>query len=674
MTVILLFCATFLSVDKPYLTDDPLFQLPSRPGYSKSYFANSITNFRKQKLGMLLYRAYKTPDSLEKEALTIEASQHDFLTAWGATGRKKAVRQLMFLLPNLDQKAWIQSALTGLAFSMNQQGHRFLVRNVGNYEISLHEITPILNAVAMKNPLELVPLLSNARLAQSAASVLLNVPSLAVEKALYQAAILSRVSFSTYVQYIGKTMRYFPRSRQTGICHRLFNVYQRVVASNASMGHYWKVLARCPGTIKDPRWLALLGEEETKLLMLKAMRNQKNRFFGAFLSKPIQDLMTEYIGSPGWERLFLSILGKITDDKSIKMVASYVLSPNLWLREEALASLAFGAHPTSGRMLHAAALESAGEEAVLYFAPYFFSIRNWSWQHKSMAPLEGVLKRYIKAKDKAYSNAAMFSLAWHPRGSYRSIWWPRAMDFHKELVKDKKWEALAGFLPVMANHPKSLPILRKALLHQSASVRGAAAFSLGRLKDTASTKRLFAMAQTLTENVAVNATWALGQLSGTRSLLRKLLQSGSVNVAGNAAMALMRKDATGTRSRFCSTFFTQFTRNRLSPTVLTRVVTWLKLRCVAQNDRFLYRFSATVPQYLVLSYYSGGDLDFLSNAALRPRVFFLRLLNRFHVGQVGKPYKINLESGEVLFGHTTFGGVVFYPGHVEPDAAVTWLN
>jgi len=665
-------CMSLCTAGKPNLSDDPLFKIPSSASSSSSYFLSSLKNFRTQKLGALLERAYRDPASILRQAATIDASGHELLVAMGATG-KKGVARLKLLLGLLERAEWIESAFNGLALSMTAEGHRAIVKNIGRYELRTDKISPILNAVGMRDPLTLVPLLSKPRLAQSAAEVMLAIPSLAVEMPLYAAVLRGRISLATYVSFLYRTMPHYPAARQENICRRLFALYPRVASAGISKREYWSVLSRCPSSLVDPRWLVLLGDEDYKLLMFKAMRNRRGMFFPGSLSKPLRDLMTEYIGSPGWERLMLSILGRIEEDKAVLMVASYVLSPNLWLREEALASLAFGAHLTSGKMLHAAALESAGEEAVLYFAPYFRNIAGRSWRAKSMKPLLGVLRRYIRAKDPAYSHAALFSLAWTPGSGSRTLWWPKAVEYHKGLVKEKKWGPMAGILPVMANHPLALPMLRLALSHEAADVRAAAALALGRLKDGQSKARLSALARSLTARVAVNATWALGRLEGTGGILRSLLSSSSQEVAGNAAIALMRRQPAGSMA-LCSTLFGQFTKNRLPAAVLVNAVSWMRRHCTAIHGTALLRFVASVPQFLVLTYFQGGDTNGLLRYQTRHKGFFLRLLNRFHVGQEGKPFRLNLTSGEVLYGSTTFGGVAYFPQEACADAPITWLN
>jgi hypothetical protein len=137
----------------------------------------------------------------------------------------------------------------------------------------------------------------------------------------------------------------------------------------------------------------------------------------------------------------------------VRRVASYVLHENLWLREHALSSLSMGAHPLAGRMLHAAALENAGEEAIAYFLPYLHYTRDLPAHSAQRSTLVQVAKRYLKSREPSYVQASLFVLAFAPGGPEKEAW-PVADSIARDQVLRKDWNAFAALLPVLARFPQ----------------------------------------------------------------------------------------------------------------------------------------------------------------------------------------------------------------------------
>jgi hypothetical protein len=660
----------------PWLVEDPLFKIPSGAGYrKKSYWENRVTNFHKTKEGKLLKSAWLTPDKLQKGVGKITAKSRDFLSAWGATGRVDASKHLINLIPTLTMESWLSSAFIGLARSMIPDSHEFIVKNIKYYQIKNSYLRQVFDLIAIKDPTTLIPLLKLPKFAVLASDSMRRVPDLKVEPFLRHAVLLKTLPIGNYLSFVSSVMPFLPSTAKKGVCRFLFN--RLPLPSSGSIGNsstYIRILSHCTGSINDPRWLALLGREGVKLVVLKSMRKQNHFDYPKLFSQPARDLMTEYTGSPGWERLLLSVLGKIRDVKSIKKVASYVLSPNLWLREEALTSLAFGTDPVSGRMLHAAALESAGEEAVEYFIPYIYNVKNKKWGPKSIKALEGVALKYLRAKDQSYKRAALFVLANLPSGKYQSKWWPEAVKFINKFKEKKSYDFIAGFLPQISNHKTGVVVLRSALYNNNAMVRAGAAFSLGLANDKKSIKSLYNLSKTVSKKVAVNASWALGQIKGSDSYLKLLLNSFHKEVVGNVATALMRREySIKGKGKQCNAIFKVVKNRSANPIVIGQALVWLRKKCSHMNKSNLFRWAATHPYFIITPLFKSGNLPYHEQFG-KKGPFFLRLLNRYHIGKEGKPYKLKFPSGEIVYGWTTFGGVVFHSSLPKNGVSVEFLK
>ncbi len=668
MTVLFIL-VTLLPTGPQTTTKDPLFSLPTRTRHSRETILQvTLERFWKQPLGRLLHQAYEDPKGFGRMRPLYPKDQNT-LVAWGSTGDPKALSFLRLLLPQLTNKEWIVGALAGLARSQDPKAHKYLIKALPHYSSLLSQETGnILFYLALRSTRQLLPLLSNSPLGSFVGPLFARFPDPSLASELFKATQKNQLSLKNYLTFFNAIIPYISKPQREGICAQLFDLHSQSLKGAKVPGFYYTVLSHCDNTYSDPRWLVLMGDENQQLPIFKALRNRVGRLLSSTYSQPLRDLMTEYVGAAGWEQLFLTVLGRIQEKQAVRMVASYVLSRNLWLREEALTSLAQGAHPTSGRMLHAAALESAGEEAVLYFAPYFWNIRERPWASASAKPLLGILQRYIKAKSNSYMRAALFSLAYTPWGGSR-VWWPWAQALAKRQLKLKRFNRLSGLVPVLSRSKKSVKLLRGWLNSPHVGLRSQAAWGLGVLRDQESLSALSRLARTLTNRVSTNATWALGRLKGSEAVLYELLNSPEPQVATNAALALLRRSSKGTIP--CSKLFEKYQKGGFTPKGMGRVSVALRRECRKTVLSRFRRWMAALPGMEVMPLLNIRTFDpGVSGVA---RGLYLRLLSKFHIGIEGRPYRLTTQSGETLYGVTGFGGFLFHP-HLPSDTTVEWLK
>ncbi|MBU1068667.1 hypothetical protein KJ975_03775, partial [Myxococcota bacterium] len=368
----------------PDFTRDPLFRLPTEPRTADvSEWTRLLNSHFEHEANAVIFRSPDLIDEIRgKLSGTVPYGELFFLEAWGASGDPKAVPRLMQWYGKVAEPLWAYSILAGLARSMDPAAHRFIMEKlqfiemnqlpvrVGNLRIEPAKLVVFLAAA---DPLALAPLLADARTSSWVAEILLKAPHPGQAAAWLSAAQAQRLELYKFLSYLELVFFALEGRDRDAVCDYLWK--QLPVGSSATDVQVVQLLSQCPGAGTDPRWVALLGRDPVNLLLLKAVRDQSQVRIDGAGRKPLMALMKEYAGQPGWERILLDVLGQVQDEQTVKTVASYVLHNNLWLREQALSALSLGAHPLAGNMLHAAALENAGEEAIAYFLPYLHHTR-----------------------------------------------------------------------------------------------------------------------------------------------------------------------------------------------------------------------------------------------------------------------------------------------------------
>jgi hypothetical protein len=663
------FIITILICGSPqYLSKDPFFRLPSNSGYQKFTFLKiNLNKIKTNPLGKTLSKYYKNPEKVKEIKKVINIGNRNLLEVLGASHDKEGIKYLKKFIRFSPDNAWVSSAFKGLARSLSYDAHKFIVENIKSYEIPSYELKPIFTFIAYKHPELLYPLLDDNLFSWVIIRIILQIPNVTVNKYLYKSLKKKYINDFYYTSYLNKVFPFFTKKEKQTVCKNIFNrlSFKAVEIRSSNQWDYFKILAKCKKSLKDPRWTAYLGTDVINLVALKANRSAKI-ITPPVLSIPVRELIKEYMGNPSWEKLLLNVLGKIDDEKSIKTVASYILHKNLWLREEALKSLSFGSHSMSGKMLHAASLETAGEEAILYMGPYFHNIKNRKWGLKSINSIAKIPYKYLRAKDVVYRKNSFFALAFLPKQKYSSKWWKVAHKYYKKLEKEKKYKIIAGLLPVFAKNHKSKKLLRSLLNHNDRNIRISAALSLGLRNDKASIQKLFKLANSPVKKLAVNATYSLGRMKGTSLYLRKLLDSPIDEVVSNAVMALIKREyKKSVKGYSCGTIFQKFKKGIFNNTVNNHVFSYLKNRCSKYGFKGFERWVSSMPLFVLKSLLSQTRLNMFEKYEKEKFLYFTRFLNKFHIGQEGKAYKVTLPSGEIYYGFSSLSGVVFHENAPE---------
>jgi len=441
------------------------------------------------------------------------------------------------------------------------------------------------------------------------------------------------------------------------------------VGSSATDVQVVQLLSQCPGAGTDPRWVALLGRDPVNLLLLKAVRDQSHVRIDGAARKPLLALMKEYAGQPGWERILLDVLGQVRDEQTVKTVASYVLHNNLWLREQALSALSLGAHPLAGNMLHAAALENAGEEAIAYFLPYLHHTRGMAAHAQTRNTLTAVAARYLHSSEPAYQRAAVLTLALAPDSDTESQWWPVAKKIADDLILRKDWDQLGGFLPVLAHASKSGKYLEYALDHAHPSVVLGATLALGLYPRKEFTPRLLRLARTSRKAVAVNAAFALARTPDTLRENLELVNHPQPEVAAHAVLGLR---AMGSNPMACAALLDQMRSARHTVASMQNIASGVLGSCGpairVRGLRLLAVLPPPMAELLLKTVWVRRD----RGHGLTP--FFMRLINLQHLGVVGKKFQFTLPGQVTVQGFSTFGGLVFIPGLTRETVKLEWIQ
>lgn len=662
----------------PDLSRDPLFRLPneSRAADVSEWTRLVNAHFEHEAHAVIFRSREMVRDIRARLAGTLPYGELFWLEAWGASGDPQAVGRLKQWYGKVAEPLWAYSILAGLARSMDPDAHRFVMEKlqyiemgqlptrVGNLRLEPAKLAVFLAAA---DPLALAPLLADARTASWVGEILLRVPHPGLARAWLAAAQAQRLELYKFLFYLEQVFFALAVEDRDAVCEFLWK--QLPLGSSGTDLQVVSLLARCPGAGVDPRWVAHLGRDPVNLLLLKSVRDQPQVRLPGAAVRPLLALMKEYAGQPGWERILLDVLGQVEDERAVKTVASYVLHNNLWLREQALSSLSLGAHPLAGNMLHAAALESAGEEAIAYFLPYLHQTRQDPAHARTRATLISVAARYLKSSEPAYSRAAVLALAMAPDSGTENQWWPVARRIAADLIARKDWDQLGGFLPVLARSSRSGPLLEFALDHPHASCVLGATLGLGLNPRSEFVPRLHRLARTGRRAVAVNAAFALSRTPGTLRQNLDLLDHPQPEVSAHAVLGLGRL---APNQLACAALLDQLRTGRHSVTSMQNIAATVLGACGPAIRTRGLGVLAVLPPNLAEQLLKGVHLRRERRHGTAP--FFMRLINLQHLGVPGRKFQFTMPGQVTVQGFSTFGGVVFIPELARENVKLEWVQ
>ena len=661
----------------PDLSRDPLFRLPNEARVADvSEWTRLVNSHFEHEAHAVIFRSPEMVREIRTRlAGTLPYGELFWLEAWGASGDPLAVVRLKQWYGKVAEPLWAYSILAGLARSMDPDAHRFVMEKLQYIEMSQLptrvgnlRLEPARLAVflAAADPLALAPLLADARTASWIGEILLRVPHPGLVRAWLGAAQGQRVELYKFLIYLELVFFALQEEDRDAVCEFLWK--QLPVGSSGTDMQVIGLLSRCPGAGVDPRWVALLGRDPVNLLLLKSVRDQPQVRLPGASGRPLMALMKEYAGQPGWERILLDVLGQVEDERAVKTVASYVLHNNLWLREQALSALSLGAHPLAGNMLHAAALESAGEEAITYFLPYLHNTRGNSAHAATRSTLTSVAARYLRSSEPAYSRAAVLALALAPDSGTENEWWPVARRIAAELIARKDWDQFGGFLPVIARSSRSGSLLGFALDHPHPSCVLGATLALGINPRSEFAPRLHRLARTGRRAVAVNAAFALSRTPDTLRQNLDLLDHPQPEVSAHAVLGLGRL---APNQLACAALLDQLRSGRHSVTSMQNIASVVLGACGpairARGLKTLAVLPPSLADQLLKSVYVRRDRRHITAP------FFMRLINLQHMGVPGKKFQFTLPGQVTVQGFSTFGGVVFIPELPRETVKLEWI-
>ncbi len=653
--------------------EDPVFHHPSGARFQDvSEWSRLLSGMLENEAAATIHQSSeKQVEILQRIRGTLPYGELFYLEAWGASGDPQAVPGLMKWYGRIQEPLWAYSVLAGLARTMNPAAHRFVLEKLSTTDmgqmptkISGARIDPsrIVLLLALRDPVAAARLLDDPKTAVWAADPLLKIPAAAQLDAWMAAARQRRVESTLFLTYLAKTFSGLPPAARRKTCE-----YLESRPPSATMDPQWAALAGACQTFGiSPRWTALLGRNSHMLLLLKGVRDQPWLRLPPRAFPFLDGLMQEFASQPSWERILLEVLGQVESPDAMRRVASYVLHENLWLREQALSSLAMGAHPAAGRMLHAAALENAGEEAIAYFLPYLHHTRGEAAHENQRRILIQVARRYLDSREPSYAQAALTVLAWNPDERMAPAnAWPMAERIARDQVLRRDWNAFAGFLPTLARFSHADSWLSMALSHPQSDVVLGATMALALTPRAAFADRLAELVRSPQKNIAINAAFAL---SRTQTLEGNLaaLESAWWEVKSHAVSGLA---LLAPHPRACEALLAELDSTHTTAKILADTVFVLLQRCSPRIRDAALRHLARLPLPL-LEMVAG-------RAYLRPAPslpFFLRLVNSRHMGVAGRKFAAIFAGHRRFIGFTGFGGVVFFPSVPRETIQIEWMQ
>ncbi|MDA3864989.1 MAG: hypothetical protein PF689_14100 [Deltaproteobacteria bacterium] len=679
MHLILITLFSLLPLDKTPkdLNKDPLLGFPLK-GRQKniSHFERNYNNWKQSNEGKFILQAYKNPQKAAKELYASEIKDAYKLKALGIINDRRLINYYKTLLPSFNNTTWISAFFEGLSRSQNIKDHQFIVKNIPYYNLYSSGFKIVFTFMAINYPKTLAPLILDGKLAPHLIKIFTKyynsvfVPYL--DKALHKNTISND-------QLLGFAKFNFSRlsaDHKKLICRHLLQNLQPDKTNNI---YYYRdnfqILGACPESMHTAKWKALLGNKKINLLMIKNMI-KNNNFFNKDLLWPFSFLLKHYKNQPGWIKLIIEVMGRIKSEKAIKTVASYVLTSNLWLRENALKTLAAGTLRTSGRMLHAAALETAGEEAVMYFSPYLHNSHNFNY-HNYDKPLLKLALKYVRAKNQDYTNAAAFALATAPENNHEKAWYPVVLDYLKKLEKDKNHKAIAGLMPIIARSSSSNKILKKYLNSNNHSIRTGTVLALGFRKSSVFLKPLSKLTFSPDPMLAINSVWSLARTPGSFPYLMKIISRSNVStVFTNALAGINRLKLADTQKKnLCSILFKRVTARDISGTNLVNATNYLFKQCPSSTSIIFKKWINSLSYKLIKQNLILRNSSFKKHPSSNNTHFFTRKLSKFHTGLEGKMFTFNFHTGENIYGFSTTGGIVFIDDiNSDPHNKILWFK
>ncbi|MBU1220109.1 hypothetical protein KKF34_10445 [Myxococcota bacterium] len=594
------------------------------------------------------------------ELKIIQSNQPELLEVYGALGGKKEAENIIRMIPSLTVQVWIESALMGLARNTSDAAFNWLRENIHQHQVSSSVLNDALLLMYLKKPVATAKSILKTSFSWNFMQLVLAVPNPELEPFFREAVILNRVTFDDYMNYIPKVMP-LVRNRDQ-VCKFIFS---RIDFSFSAKPGYSIIsglrdsVAFCTENSDfSNKLIAMLGHDSWQLAVLKGL-SKRGRYYSPRLFPAIDTLLKEYQGLPGWEKLLLTVAGNLPVKGAMTSVASYVLSSNLWLREEALASLSMAANYEGGRMLHAAARENAGEEAVIYFTPYILNASRNNLPVKYSNSLIKILRSYLRAKNPIYRRSAMYSCAM--TSNCGSKWEKAASEYMKELVKQNKYNELSGLISVLSRSSKFDKYIKSFITSTAfpTDVR-AAAVMFAPLK----IKEIKELVMNPIEEIAVNASWRLTKLSPKPSEIIPLLKSTHTRVKANLSIYLLDKLNSDV---VCDYSEKILDLNSLHDSVRRFAFSKLINHCPVKLSVLLKKY----PVNMLREY---SRYAFLLNNKITPIAMIFRYIDSNHLGIEGGKYIVNYEDGRSYFGYTSIGGSVLIKSSTLNLPEIRWIT
>lgn len=650
--------------------EDPTFRPPSGARFQNvSEWGRLLSQALSNQAFATVYRSHENLSEIQKKVHgTLTYSELYHLEAWGASGDPNAVPSLIKWYKVIQEPMWAYSILFGLARSMDPDAHHFVLKTLASIDmeqmptkLSGNYINPasIVLLLILRDPTAATRLLLDPKTASWAAEYLIKIPSIEQFDAWLTAVRQQYVTVSLFFTYLFKTWDFLPLSARTKACEFFWK--QPVTTTQQ-----WAVIATHCLSSKglSPRWVALLGNNRHMLSLLKSVRDQPWMRLPPDSFFYLDSLLTEFSGQASWERILLEVLGQVASPDAVNRVASYALHNNLWLREQALSSLSMAAHPLTGRMLHAAALENAGEEAIAYFLPYLHHSYNLPSHEAQRRTLIQIAQHYLKSKEPSYVQAALLVLALKPEGPDAKAW-HIAESMARDQVLRKDWKVFAGLLPILARFPQGQSWISLALSHRHSDVVLGAVTALAFSPNPTFVPRLRELVLFSQKNIAINAAFALAR---ARDLEGNIKAAESVwwEVKSHAVQGLI--DA-APHPRACGALLSELSSRHTTIQILTDVVSALLQRCGRNFSVLALKQLARFPSPLLERIVGYA---YLRTPPSMP--FFMRLVNSQHIAMPGKKFSANFAGHRTFTGFTSLAGVIFFPSVPRFPIRIDWVQ
>ncbi|MBN2723619.1 MAG: hypothetical protein JXR95_06045 [Deltaproteobacteria bacterium] len=636
---------------------DPLKSLP------ESYITGTVPlhiRYLRSFLNTPLGIGFKESISSTSKKNVISASNPVSLQVWCSTGGKREAEEIIRLIPSINSKIWLENALIGLARNGNTLALNYLWNNLYSFSISSNSLNQILQILMLNDPHKTVKLLKYPSLSSQLITVIKDFPFPEIEPDLRKALNASLIQPDDYLYILGKILKGIPRKKN--VCKKAMGFLEfsyRKSPYYTTLKQYRTIFSQCAyDKYFLNKFIALLGNDYWKLSVLKGL-TKVNFPVDSMLVKPLSSLLTEHQGLSGWEKLIIKVLGNVKGSEASKIIASYVMSANLWLREQALDSLSMASDYESGRMLHAAALESAGEEAVLYFIPFTYNENsNAKLYSKNLMKISS---RYTRAKNELYRVNSFYACAISKGNLCKGNWKSIGISIFNKYLKEKKYKDIAGLMEAFWKIPSLRLKLRKLVSSENDPVIRLMAFMF--LDGKNSKKQLMTIALSPSKELAVNASWNLSKRNLTMSEYSLLMKSPHTEVRGNIIHSLLQKKASSSICKFIRRSLDMFYLDIISR---KKLFNYMRCNCKPQFSKFMSTSSSS--SWFELAYGSTEFLRDIHDKKLR----LYRKVDARHIGIIGEKFRMKLWDGRIYYGVTGAGGALLM--RYSPDDSATELT